>query len=95
LATLKLVAARSGAIFAGALTFIACSVLAATLSPAEARLLSLRELPEDGLRPGALGPQERYGVYRIIGMKAHLATYGSFDPGDDVMDSSRIKLSSS
>jgi hypothetical protein len=43
----------------------------------------------------ALGPQERYGVYRMIGMKAHLATCGSFDPSGDVMNCSQMKLSSS
>ena len=51
-----------------------------------------------GLMPDAidaLGPQERYGVYRMIGMKAHLATYGSFDPSGDVMNISQMKLSSS
>jgi hypothetical protein len=42
-----------------------------------------------------LGPQERYGVYRIIGMKAHLATYEPFDPSGDVMNFSQMMLSSS
>ena len=43
----------------------------------------------------APGPQGRYGVYRMIGMKAYLATCGSFDLSCDVMNFSRIKLSSS
>jgi hypothetical protein len=42
----------------------------------------------------SLGPQERYGVYRMIGMKAHLAIYGSFAPSGDVMNFSQMKLSS-
>jgi hypothetical protein len=73
----------------------ASSVLAATLSPAETTLLSLREHPEDGPGPDALGPQERYGVYRMIGMKAHLATHRVFDPSGDVKNFSRMKISSS
>ena len=49
-------------------------------------------VPEEIAAPG---PQGRYGVYRMIGMKAHLATHGSFDPSGGVMNLSRMKLSSS
>jgi hypothetical protein len=43
----------------------------------------------------ALGPQERYGVYRMIGMEAYLATDGSFDLSGDVMSFSQMEFSSS
>jgi hypothetical protein len=48
----------------------------------------------------ALGPQERYGVYRMFGMKvivmkAHLAIYGTFAPSGGVMNFSQMKFSSS
>jgi hypothetical protein len=51
-----------------------------------------------GLGPDAIdapGPQERYGVYRIAGMKVYLVTDGTFDRSGDARNSSRMKLSSS
>jgi hypothetical protein len=51
-----------------------------------------------GLMPeaiDALGPQERYRVYRMIGMEAHLATDGSFELSGDVMSFSEMEISSS
>jgi hypothetical protein len=43
----------------------------------------------------ALGPQERYRVYRMIGMEAHLATDGSFELSGDVMSFFEMEISSS
>jgi site-specific DNA recombinase len=51
-----------------------------------------------GLMPeaiDALGSQERYRVYRMIGMEAHLAADGSFELSGDVMNFSRMEISSS
>jgi chromosome segregation ATPase len=43
----------------------------------------------------ALGSQERYRVYRMIGMETHLAIDGSFELSGDVMNFSRMEISSS
>jgi len=51
-----------------------------------------------GLMPDAidaLGSQERYRVYRMIGMIAHLASDGSFDLSGDVVSFSQMEISSS
>jgi hypothetical protein len=51
-----------------------------------------------GLMPeaiDALGSQERYRVYRMIGMEAHLASDGSFDLSGDVVSFSKMEISSS
>jgi site-specific DNA recombinase len=51
-----------------------------------------------GLMPeaiDALGSQERYRVYRMIGMEAHLAADGSFELSGNVMNFSRMETSSS
>jgi hypothetical protein len=79
----------------GALIILIYPVHAATLSSDETLLLTLRGHPEHGPWPDAVGPQERHGVYRITGMKVHLATHGSFDPSGDVMIVYPGKLSSS
>jgi len=42
----------------------------------------------------ALGSQERYRLYRMIGMEAQLAADGSFELSGDVMSFSRMEISS-
>ena len=42
----------------------------------------------------ALGSEERYRVYRMIGMEAHLAPDGSLEISGDVMSFSKLEISS-
>ena len=49
-------------------------------------------VPED---IDALDPEERHRVYRMIRMEAYLAPDGSFELGGDVIDFSRMVISSS
>lgn len=40
----------------------------------------------------ALGPEEHYQVYRMIGMEVHLAPGGSFDLSGDVISFSKLGI---
>jgi DNA repair exonuclease SbcCD ATPase subunit len=42
----------------------------------------------------ALGSEERHRVYRMIGMEAHLAPDGSLEVSGDVMNFSKLEISS-
>ena len=42
----------------------------------------------------ALGSEERHRVYRMIGMEAHLAPDGSLEVSRDVMNFSKLEISS-
>jgi hypothetical protein len=42
----------------------------------------------------ALGSEERHRVYRMIGMEAHLAADGSLEISGDVMNFSKLEISS-
>jgi septal ring factor EnvC (AmiA/AmiB activator) len=42
----------------------------------------------------ALGPEERHRVYRMMGLEVHLAPDGSLEISGDVMDFSKLEISS-